>query len=174
MWMGNKQWKKLPVYITENEFCDLLSATPQRRHRVAFLMAWGSGLRISEVTNLQRADINLIDKTIRVNQGKGKQDRIVPIPKGFRTEFAKFIPFKFENRSLQKAFVRAAIKCGIKTKKPNVRFHSLRHGFAVACLKKNISLRSIQLMLGHASISQTSVYLQLSPDDVMNEYQNKF
>lgn len=108
--------------------------------------------------------------------GKGKKDRIVPIPKGFKEEFVRepYIPFQFEHRALQKAFKRAAFKSGLKAKKPKVRFHSLRHGFATHCLRKGIGLRPVQMMLGHSDISQTAVYLHLCPEEALKEYHDKF
>jgi integrase/recombinase XerD len=80
MWNGINNPKKLPVDVTENEFSDLLDYAPQRRHRIAFLLAWGSGLRISEVLKVTPNDIDFDKKQIRVNQGKGGKDRIVPLP----------------------------------------------------------------------------------------------
>lgn len=65
-------------------------------------MAFGSGLRLSEVINLDKYDFNFDTNQMKVRMGKGKKDRIVPIPKGMKEEFLHFIPFEFENRSLQK------------------------------------------------------------------------
>lgn len=175
-----KRPKRLPVEVTEKEFCDLLDITPQMRHKVAFLLAWGSGLRVHEIVQLRREDIDLHKGQIRINQGKGKKDRIVPVPRGFKEHHLKYVPFvngKGENvttRSFQKVFRRYAEKCGILQKKPSIRFHSLRHGFATQCLRKGIGIRCVQMMLGHANIEQTGVYLHLAPEEALNEYQNKF
>jgi len=65
MWNNNKP-KKLPVEVSEEEFTQLLTATRQRKHRLAFLLAWGSGLRISEVLKLQKEDFDLEKKEIRI------------------------------------------------------------------------------------------------------------
>jgi len=173
-WDGVHKFKRLPVDITEDEFTELVKITKQAKHRVAFLLAWGAGLRVSEVLNLTQKDIDLEKKEIRVNQGKGRKDRIVPVPRGFKERHMQYIPFDFEARSIQKTFILYATKAGIKLKKPTARFHSLRHGFASQCLKKGITLKSIQMMMGHDNIAHTSVYLHLCPEDVMNEYQEKF
>ena len=174
MWNGSRKPKKLPVDVTEEEFTALLNVTKQRKHRLAFLLAWGSGLRISEVLKVQKRDFDFDKNTIRINEGKGKKDRIVPIPRGWRESFMEFIPFDFKDRSLQKTFRTYTEKSGLREKKPTVHFHSLRHGFATQCLRKGIGLRSIQMMLGHSDLSTTAIYLQLAPEEVMNEYQNKF
>ena len=174
MWNGSSTQKKLPVEVNEEEFTKLISMTKQMKHKVAFLLAWGSGLRISEVLKIQIDDIDLEKKQIRVNQGKGKRDRIVPLAKGFKESHLQFIPFNFKDRSLQKTFRLYSEKSGLRQKKPSVHFHSLRHGFATQCHRKNIPLKSIQLMLGHSDLSTTGVYLQLAPEDSLREYEEKF
>ena len=166
--------KRLPIDINSDEFKQILENTPKRRHRVAFLMAFGSGLRLSEVIKLEKMDFDFNTSQLKVRMGKGKKDRIVPIPKGFKEEFLHFIPFEFENRSLQKAFKRACEKAGVFNRKPSVTFHSLRHGFATTCLRNGISLRAIQRMLGHSDLSTTGIYLDLCPEEILQEYQEKF
>ncbi len=174
MWKGTVHPKRLPVDVTEEEFTELLDATRQVKHRLAFLLAWGAGLRVSEIIKIRPEDFDFQAKQLRINQGKGKKDRIVPIPKGFREDHLKHIPFDFDVRALQKAFKLYAGKSGLVAKKPQIHFHSLRHGFATQCLRKGIGLRSIQMMLGHSDLSTTSIYLQLRPEEAMNEYQDKF
>ncbi len=174
MWNGSSTQKKLPVEVNEEEFTKLISMTKQMKHKIAFLLAWGSGLRISEVLKIQKDDIDLEKKQIRVNQGKGKRDRIVPLPKGLREKHMEFIPFNFKDRSLQKTFRLYSEKSGLRQKKPSVHFHSLRHGFATQCHRKGIPLKSIQLILGHSDLSTTGVYLQLAPEDSLREYEEKF
>ena len=174
MWNGSKNPKKLPVDVTEQEFTDLLSVTKQMRHKVAFLLAWGSGFRISEVIKLQRNDIDLDKKQIRINQGKGGKDRIVPTPRGFREKHLQYIPFDFKDRALQKAFRTYSEKSGLKKKKPSVHFHSLRHGFATQCVRKGVKLSMIQMMMGHSDISTTGIYIQLNPEEALNEYREMF
>ena len=167
--------KPLPIEVDEKEFTAILHETKSMHHKVAFLLAWGSGLRISEVLNLKQGDFNLEDKSIRVNLGKNSKDRIVPIPKGWRNEtHLKYIPISCGVRALQKAFILYAEKSGVKKNKPRVHFHSLRHGFATHCLRKGVKLSAIQLMMGHEDLSTTSIYMNLVPKEALNEYQDKF
>ena len=173
MWSGSRRPKKLPVYVNEEEFSSLLDFV-KITHKIAFLLAWGCGMRISEVLKVTPEEIDFKEKRIRINEGKGKKDRIVPIPKGMRKDHLKHLPFNFKDRALQKMFRKAAEKSGLKKTKPSVHFHSLRHGFAVQCLKKGISLKAIQKMLGHSDLSTTGIYLELAPEDVLNEYMEKF
>ena len=82
--------KPLPVEVDEKEFTKLLEATQKMHHKVAFLLAWGSGLRISEVCNLQKGDIDMENKRIRINMGKNSKDRIVPLPKGWKPKLMNY------------------------------------------------------------------------------------
>lgn len=167
--------KKLAIDIRLDDFALILDNTPKTRHRVAFLMAWGSGLRLSEVISLKPTDFDFERKQLRVRNGKGGKDRIVPIPKGFDKEkHLEHIPFEFENRSLQKAFKRACANSGLAEQRPGITFHSLRHGFATHNLRQGVNLRSIQRMLGHNDLSTTGIYLDMCPDEILQEYQDKF
>ncbi len=172
--MWYKTPKKLPVEVTEKEFTNLLDYARQD-HKYAMALAWCSGMRISEAVQTTPKDFDWENNTIRINQGKGKRDRIVPIPKGFKIQTVeKLMPFKFHARSLQKVFKRCCEQSGLKEKKPTVHFHSLRHGFATHCLRREVSLRSIQQMLGHSDLTTTAIYLQLVPEEAVAEYIQKF
>ena len=173
---GSKARKKrMVIDITEAEFEKILDHTPSTRHKVGYVMAFCSGLRVSEVIKLEPRDFDFERGILKVRMGKGSKDRLVPIPKGMKQEWVeKYIPFKFQDRSLQKAFKRACLNAGILEIKPDASFHSLRHGFATTCLKKGINLRSIQRMLGHSDLSTTGMYLDLHVDDIIDEYKEKF
>lgn len=169
-----KKSQPLPIEISEIEFNEILGVTKHMHHKVAFLLAWGSGLRISEVVNLQPEDIDFKTKQIRVNQGKGCKDRIVPVPKNLKEHHLKYIPIKCKQRALQKALVSACEKTGLSKKKPRVHFHSLRHGFATQCIRKGMRLPSLQRMLGHEDLTTTTLYINLVPQEILNEYYDKF
>jgi len=167
--------KPLPIEVDEKEFTMIMDKTRSMHHKIAFLLAWGSGLRISEVLNVKQGDFNWEDKSIRVNMGKNSKDRIIPIPKGFRKDtHLKYIPISCGVRALQKAFIKYAEESGVKKNKPKVHFHSLRHGFATHCLRKGVKLPAIKLMMGHEDLSTTAIYMNLVPKEALNEYQEKF
>ncbi len=138
------------------------------------MIAWGSGLRISEVVNLQKTDFNFTDMSIRVNMGKNSKDRIVPIPKGFTKHELNWIPIGVKQRALQKEFIAACEKCGLKDEKPTVHFHSLRHGFATECMRSGMRLSYIQGLMGHADLSTTAIYINLVPKERIEDYREKF
>ena len=170
--------KPLPIEVTKEEFRRIqktIQFNPKKRkYFIANLIAWGSGLRISEVVNLKKEDFNFVDMSIRVNMGKNSKDRIVPIPKGFTKNELKWIPIGVKQRALQKEFITACEKSGVKDEKPKVHFHSLRHGFATECVRSGMKLEYIQGLLGHEDLQTTSIYINLVPKERIDNYREKF
>lgn len=169
-----KKAKRLPVAISEEEFTELIRNTKKQHHKIAFLLGFGSGLRIGEVTNLEPRDINLNKRTIFVRLGKGAKDRVVPLPKGFKKEMIKEIPIKCSIRALQIAFKKAATKAKLLEIKPSLHFHSLRHGFATRMVSQKVPIHHIRTLMGHTNISTTNVYLEANPLDAIKSYEELF
>jgi integrase/recombinase XerD len=166
--------KKLPVAVSTDEFVKLIENTEHEHHKIAFLLGFGSGLRISEVVNLEKRDINMGEKKILIRQGKGSKDRVVPLPKGFKPRHLKHIPLPIGVRAIQKAFKEASRASGLLEIKPDVHFHSLRHGFGSQLAKKNTPVHHIRTLMGHSNISTTNIYLELNPEDALSSYWEKF
>jgi len=166
--------KKLPVAITEEEFYQLIKHTRKKHHKLAFLLGFGAGMRISEILNLKPEEVNFKEKTILVKQGKGKKDRIVPLPRGLREEYLKCLPFKCGKRALEKAFKSACERAGLLEKKPDLHFHSLRHGFGSHLANKGVPIHHIRTLMGHSNISTTNVYLELNPKEALKSYEEFF
>jgi len=166
--------RKLPTALTIDEFTKLIKNTYKPHHKVAFLLGFGSGLRISEVTNLQPNNVSISDKKIMVREGKGSKDRVVPLPKGFKESHLKLLPLKCGVRSLQRAFKSACERAKLLEVKPNLHFHSLRHSFATRMMEQGVPLSHIQILLGHSNISTTSVYLVANPKDALKSYEDLF
>ncbi len=171
---GPRRAKKLPVALSEDEFLELIKNTKPRHHKLAFLLGYASGLRISEILKLQSNDIDLNEKKILVRQGKGSKDRIVPIPKGFKTDYLKMLPLKVGARALEKGFKNSALKAGLLAIKPSLHFHSLRHGFATQAVKQGIPIHHIRTMMGHSNISTTNIYLESNPKDALKSFEELF
>lgn len=183
---------KLPVSITEEEFIELIKNTNKERFRVTFLFGYGSGMRLSEIVGgdrengttippLTKERIDLKLKTIRVEDAKGGKDRIVPLPKGFKEQYLKYLPLnqgysniKSCRRSIEKAFKRAADKSGLSKIKPSVHFHSLRHGFGTRMANQGVPIHQIRTLMGHSNISTTNIYLEANPQDALKSYEKFF
>lgn len=166
--------RKFPVAVSEEEFTKLIKHTKKLHHKVAFLLGYGAGARVSEVVNLQPEEIDIDHKKILIKQGKGGKDRIVPLPKGFRESMLKVIPIKCGARSLQRAFKSAARRSGIIDIKPTIHFHSLRHGFATRLVNQGVPINHIRTLMGHANISTTSIYLEANPKEALKSYEELF
>ena len=166
--------KPLPVEINQDEYVALLKVTEFMHHKVAFMLGFESGLRISEIVNLQKADFDFGNKQIRVNMGKNSKDRIVSLPLSWQPQHINFIPLKCQQRALQKAFIKSAEITGLKVKKPKIHFHSLRHGYATEALRSGVDLYTISKLLGHEDISTTTIYAHLCPEDAIKEMTSKF
>jgi integrase/recombinase XerD len=166
--------KKLPVSITTEEFIKLIKNTKMEHHKISFLLGFGSGLRISEVRNLEARDVNIKEKKILVRQGKGSKDRVVPLPKGFKEKHLKMLPIKCSVRALQIAFKRSCDKARLLKNKPELHFHSLRHGFATKCISQGMPIHHVRTLLGHSNISTTNIYLEANPKEALKSYENLF
>ena len=109
-----------------------------------------------------------------MRSGKGGKDRIVPLPKSFRTDLLKYIPITITERSLQRAFKGSAKRAGILRVKPDAHFHSLRHGFASQCLKSGMDIQTVRFFMGHSNVSTTSIYLHSEPKEALGKYEELF
>jgi len=167
--------KPLPIEINQNEYVAVInSKSPMMHHKIAFMLGFESGLRISEIVNLKKDDFDIGNKQVRVNQGKNSKDRIVSLPLSWQPHHINFIPLKCKQRALQKAFIRACEETGLKVKKPKIHFHSLRHGFATECIRSGIDISTVQGLLGHEDLTTTSIYINLCPTERIAKYRNKF
>lgn len=165
----------LPKSIKEEEFTAILKVLGKKKvfeeTKVAFLLAYESGMRISEIKNLQRDHIDTVAKRIMIVRGKFSKDRVVPLPKTWKAKMMDYIPIKKSVRSLERNFKDAARKAGIRKE---LTFHSLRHGFATDCLEKGMPINQVQLLLGHSSVGTTNVYIRANPTDALKKYQELF
>jgi integrase len=165
-----KYRKKLPGYLNEEEFLRLMKIVKNPIHRLAFNLAFSSGLRISEIVNLLPENIDFNGRKIFIRDSKYGKDRVVPLPKGFPEKYLKMIPIPVCIRALQYSFSKYIKKAEIT--KPELSFHSLRHSFAVLAMEKGIPLNQIQVLLGHSNISTTSIYLKINPMEALKTYEN--
>ena len=166
--------KTLPVAINEEEFTNLIKFTNKDHHKLAFLLGFGSGLRVSEVVNLHPREVILNEKKIFVRQGKGRKDRVVPVPKGFKTKHLSLLPMKCGVRALQYAFKNSAQRSGLFELKPTATFHSLRHGFGSRCASNGMPIHDLRTLMGHTNISTTNVYLEMNPTQALKNYEELF
>lgn len=164
---------KLPWVPTRHQVLAMAHATQNARHRLAILMLYGSGLRLSELLNALVADLDLDRLHLIVRQAKGRKDRITLVsPRlvpqlqrlvGDRPRHTPLFPTRdgtpWAPRSVQKFVARAAQNARLPHR---VTPHSLRHAFATHLLEGGTDLRIIQGLLGHADIRTTTRYTHMS------------
>lgn len=176
---------RLPVVLAHGEIMDLIRTMQNWKHRLIVSLAYGSGLRVSEVANLKIQDLDFARGVIFVRQGKGGRDRVTVLPEKLKEDLQKFIDGrkpaeylfasqrggngsgksggKLTTRTLQKVFNNALKKAGIST---NASFHSLRHSFASHLLENGTNLRFIQELLGHKNIRTTQLYTHVNKNSL--------
>lgn len=166
-----KHSRKLPKSVRPEEFKSLIEATPKKDSiaRVAFLLAYAAGMRVSEV--LRCSAEHFRENSIFVPESKYGVERVVPIPKGWKLEFNKSLPLKTTDRTLERKFRKYAALAKLPT---YYTFHSLRHGFATRLVESGVPINQVQVLLGHSNISTTSIYTKASPMDAIKNYEELF
>jgi len=168
-----KRSGKLPVILSRQEIDRTLGAITNFKHRLMVALAYGSGLRVSEIINLKVKDINLEELVIHLKAGKGNKDRITIFPEKLKNDiiklsagkdgkdylFASERGGKLTERTAQVVFAKALEKAGIKKE---ATFHSLRHSFATHLLENGVDVRYVQELLGHANIRTTQIYTKVT------------
>lgn len=155
---------KLPEVITEEEFRKIIKATKKRHHRLAFALGFYCCMRISEIVNLKPENVDRNLKMIKIVQGKGKKDRVIPIAPEIMNAM-KYLPIGCGVRALQIAFKRSAKKV---LGRDDIHFHTLRHsGITHYISKKKWSSLEVQRLAGHSRITTTQIYTHIRPDDLV-------
>ena len=169
-----RQPRRLPVVLSPEEVTRLLEAARGPKYKAALAVAYGAGLRISEIVSLKVSDIDSKRMVIRVEQGKGRKDRYVMLsphllellrtwwlvlrPRGYLFPGQDRIS-PLTQRQVRRACLEAAGVAGI-TKR--VSPHCLRHSFATHLLERKVDIRVIQVLLGHAKLDSTAIYTQVA------------
>lgn len=163
--------RKIPKAVRPEEFKLFIRQVPTNDliARIGFLLAYGSGLRVSEVLRVNRENIK--ENTIFVSESKYGVERIVPKPKGWKLGFGFHIPLKTTARTLQRKFKSYSKKAKLPD---HYTFHSLRHGFATRLLESGTPISHVQVLLGHSNLSTTSVYTKANPHDAIKSYEDLF
>ena len=184
-----KSIRKLPKTLDVDQVGGLLDAGTDSvlevRDVAMFELFYSSGLRLSELVDLNLPDLDLNDKSLRVQSGKGGKARILPIGSKAilairnwlqhrvarnETELAVFLSKngnRLCQRSVQYRLEQWCLKKGIAQ---HVHPHALRHSFASHLLQSSQDLRAVQELLGHSSISTTQIYTHLDFEHLAKVY----
>jgi integrase len=156
--------RKIPTVPPPEDIYRLIDAASDLFHKSLFLVLYHAGLRSAEARALKWEDIDFDHGCLRVVNGKGGRDRVVPLSSMLSETLSDHhiavkkphSLFVWDNiKSFKTAFNAASRRAGLKGVTP----HHLRHSFASHGLEGGTDLKSVQDMLGHASISTTQIYL---------------
>jgi len=157
---------KIPETISEAEINLLVKSARKNKLKAAIVLGFYQGLRVSEVINLTKSDVDMPRGFLHIKQGKGKKDRDLPIMKPAIFYF-RFLPLDVTRQALHKAVK----KLGKEVLRKDIHFHTLRHSGASFYLnEKGIDIRHIQELLGHSRLSTTQVYLHVNPQQLKNAF----
>jgi integrase/recombinase XerC/integrase/recombinase XerD len=189
-----KQASKLPRVLSQEQVAALLDRIPARtplelRDRALLELAYSCGLRCEEITNLDRDAVDFESERVRV-LGKGRRERLLPVGEPAQRALERYLargrpqlvtgteePALFVSKSgrrLSASDVARRLRIWVQNAAlaGGVSPHSLRHSFATHLLEGGADLRTIQELLGHASISTTQVYTHLDSARLRDQYAN--
>jgi len=171
-----KKEKQLPKVISQDKIKAMINETKNLKHRLLIKLLYSSGLRLQELIDLKRKDIDFERNVLNVKKGKGNKDRITLISENLKMDLLKYYSnnifkteYVFEGRmgkytkkSVQKVLDLAGKKVGIK-----VTPHMLRHSFATHLLEAGTDIRHIQKLLGHSDLKTTEIYTHVSNKELL-------
>ena len=174
-----KQIRSLPQLFTKDEVRKIIDSAGSLTHKALLMLAYGSGLRLSEITNLKVSDIDSGQMRLLIRKGKGGRDRYALLPEATLHVLREYwlenrpkdwlfvapkIGGQYRIRTVQDAF-KSALKRSKVQKHGTI--HTLRHCFATHMLDDGNDLYSIKKLLGHVRIDTTVWYSQLSDSKVL-------
>jgi len=175
------QTRRLPQLFTREEIVKIIDSASNMCHKAMLMLAYGSGLRLSEITGLKVTDIESGQSRILVRHGKGDRDRYAmlpistleilreywlscnPRPRDWLFE-APIAGGRYHKRTLEDAFKAALRKSGVKKQGS---LHTLRHCFATHLYEDGHNLLALKKLMGHVRIDTTAWYTQLAESDVL-------
>jgi site-specific recombinase XerD len=172
-----KESKSLPDTLTREEVSDILRNSVNIKHKAMFLLAYGSGLRVSEIASLKTEDIDSKTMRIFVRKGKGNKDRYTLLSENTLSVLREYwrryrpknpghwlFPGKKGADHIARSTINRALESAIQKTNitKNVTPHTLRHSFATHLLEDGLSILQIKELLGHNCIQSTTVYLHIA------------
>jgi integrase/recombinase XerD len=168
-----KRSLKLPVVLSRGEVLRIIDVIGNLKHKILISLAYGAGLRVSEVVKLKVKDVDFGGLSLHLKDAKGGKDRITVFPEKLLGDIQNLVAGKdgsdfvfsserggrLTTRTAQKVFENSLKKAEIQK---DATFHSLRHSFATHLLENGVDVRFVQVLLGHQNIRTTQIYTQVT------------
>ncbi len=189
-----KTERNIPSFLTYEEMCSILDSIagddfPSLRNRAIFELMYSTGCRISEIAGLELSDVNLSANMIKVT-GKGDKERILPFGNSAKDALSRYMEERHNllaqlektyeeklfvgrtgkgitDRFIRKILENVLLKVSINKK---VSPHTIRHSFATHLLNNGCDIRSVQELLGHASLNTTQIYTHVTKERLKEIY----
>jgi len=166
-----KKERKLPRVFAKEKIKELINKIDNLKHKLIIELFYSSGIRLQELIDLRREDIDFDRNLIHIKNGKGKKDRVTLLSDFIKKDLLKYYSKydfsgkylfegrkgKYSKKSVQKILERFGKRVGIK-----ITPHMLRHSFATHLLEAGIDIRYIQKLLGHSDLKTTEIYTHVS------------
>jgi len=177
--------KRLPLVWTPKEVAQLIAAAPESRTRVQIQLGYATGLRLFEICQLRKGDLDRDHRTVWVRGGKGNKDRAAVYSPTLEAIMDDYLPaappsiwvFPAPNDATQPVSTQLTIKRFLETKKlaglerPG-GMHSLRHTFATHQIARGSDIYTVQRLLGHKHVATTQIYVHLAQGIVLAKARN--
>lgn len=168
---------KLPVVLSKKEIQKIIDCTTNLKHKAILSLIYGSGLRVGELIELKKTDIDSDRMVVHVRNAKGKKDRYtilsIKVLELLRSYYKQYKPneYLFEGQKggqYTTASSRQVFNKALKKAKINKQatLHTLRHSFATHLLESGVSIAHIQKLLGHSNIKTTLIYTHIAKDSL--------
>jgi integrase/recombinase XerD len=169
-----KTGRQLPNVYSAEEISLIISSISNPKHRLMLMLAYGCGLRLGELQNLQKQDFEFDRNLLRIRKAKRNKDRMVMLDDVILPDLKKFLltakgnkwffegqnpGTKISTKTISLVFDHACMKAGVQKRSG---IHGLRHSFATHLLEQGTDLRYIQELLGHSSSKTTEIYTHVS------------
>ena len=170
-----KKEKSLPKVISKEKIMAMIENTSNLKHKLVIKFLYSSGLRLQELINLKRKDIDFDRNIIHIVNDKGNKDRITLLSNSIKLDLLKYYSTtnfkteyvfegrkeKYSKKSIQRILVDAGNKINI-----HIHPHMLRHSFATHLLENGTDIRHIQKLLGHSDLTTTEIYTKVSNREI--------
>lgn len=179
-----KKEKKLPLVLSVKEVLSILECIKNPNHNLMISFIYSTGIRLSELINLERCDIDFDSSRVIIKSKNGKKDRTTLLSKKIKYRLIDYISenefktkYLFEtNRSTKysKAGVQKIVRENSKFTKKNVSPQTFRHSFAVHLLESGVDVHYVKKLLGHSKLETTMIYMKLIDCDVLDSIVSPF
>lgn len=173
---SKKKEKELPKVISKEKIRRLLNSIQNIKHKLIIKIFYSTGIRLQELVNLKRKDIDFDRNVIYIRKGKGAKDRITLLSESIKEDLLKYFvsqdfrtDYLFEGRkgkyskaSVEKILDRFSKQIGLK-----ITPHMLRHSFATHLLEAGTDIRYIQKLLGHSNLETTQIYTKVANSEII-------